>query len=143
MAAGSDGPIPLTQAVGTHVLADLVDASRLDDPGHVETVLRECVTVAGASLLYIYVHHFDSAGGVSGVAVLAESHISFHSWPEHRFAAVDIFMCGTADPDRAIPVLRKGFSPKRIITHEFKRGRAAFVPVDRSLRITQAWRDGA
>ncbi|WP_416973965.1 adenosylmethionine decarboxylase [Streptomyces sp. 4F14] len=130
------GPPPVTpapfpggeQGAGTHILADLVGASRLDDPAHAETVLRDCAQAAGALLLYVHVHHFGRGGGVSGVAVLAESHISVHSWPEYQFAAVDLFMCGAAEPNKAIPVLQAGFQPERIIAQELVRGRGALIP---------------
>ncbi|WP_223006769.1 adenosylmethionine decarboxylase [Streptomyces roseirectus] len=124
-------PVPVLsddQGAGTHLLADLVGASRLDDPAHAETVLRECARAAGALLLYVHVHHFGRGGGVSGVAVLAESHISVHSWPEYRFAAVDLFMCGTAEPNKALPVLQAGFSPERIVAQELVRGIGALMP---------------
>ena len=61
---------------GTHLIIDLVRAERLDDLEHIEATLRRCVEVAGATLLHIHLHHFTPNGGVSGVAVLAESHIS-------------------------------------------------------------------
>ncbi|MFI9504657.1 adenosylmethionine decarboxylase [Nocardia sp. NPDC052566] len=120
--------LPQLRAAGTHLLVDLIGASKLDDPELVEQVLRDCVRATDATLLYIYVHHFGGAGGVTGVAVLAESHISIHSWPEHDFAAVDIFTCGVTDPEMAIPVLEANFRPKRVTVQWIKRGRAAFVP---------------
>ncbi|GLW20619.1 adenosylmethionine decarboxylase [Microbispora triticiradicis] len=123
MSHASAGPLSSDEAAGIHILADLIGASRLDDPEHVEKVLRECVTAAGASLLYVYVHHFDRGEGVTGVAVLAESHISIHSWPEYRFAAIDIFMCGSAQPDKALPVLDAGFRPTEMVTRRFERGK--------------------
>ena len=64
-------------------------------------------------------------GGVSGVAVLAESHISIHTWPEASYAAIDIFMCGNAKPDACIPVLREAFQPKNIAVGEHLRGQGA------------------
>ena len=79
---------------GTHLIIDLVRAERLDDLEHIEQTLRRCVEVAGATLLHIHLHHFTPNGGVSGVAVLAELHISIHSWPEYGYAALDVFMCG-------------------------------------------------
>ena len=63
--------------------------------------------IAGATLLHIHVHPFSPYGGLSGVAILAESHISFHSWPEARFASWDIFMCGATEPEKAIQLLQQ------------------------------------
>ena len=108
---------------GTHVLVDLWGASRLDDMAHIEAAMREAVEVCGATLLHIHLHEFTPNGGVSGVAVLAESHISVHTWPEHEFAAFDVFMCGACDPRLAVPVLEKYFGPDRVETTDQMRGR--------------------
>jgi S-adenosylmethionine decarboxylase len=110
---------------GTHLIVDLVKAERLDDLAHIEATLRRCVEVAGATLLHIHLHHFTPNGGVSGVAVLAESHISIHSWPEHGYAALDIFMCGETRPHEAIEVIRESFRPERVIVTEHLRGSEA------------------
>ena len=110
------------KCAGAHLIVDLFEADRLDDIDHIEDTLRRCVAAAGATLLHIHLHHFEPNGGVSGVAVLAESHISIHSWPEANYAAVDIFMCGTANPDACIPVLREAFAAKRVAVSELLRG---------------------
>jgi S-adenosylmethionine decarboxylase len=113
------------RCAGAHLIVDLYDAERLDDIDHIENVLRRAVTAARATLLHIHLHHFEPNGGVSGVAVLAESHISIHTWPENGFAALDVFMCGKADPDACIPVFREGFRPKNVVLGENLRGRGA------------------
>lgn len=110
------------RCAGTHLIIDLYDARRLDDIDHIETAMRDCVDASGATLLHIHLHHFEPNGGVSGVAVLAESHISIHSWPEHRYAALDVFMCGEAEPEACIPVLRQAFVPRRLAVSEILRG---------------------
>jgi S-adenosylmethionine decarboxylase len=108
---------------GLHLIVDLIGAERLDDLEHIEETLRRCVEAARATLLHIHLHRFTPNGGVSGVAVLAESHVSIHSWPEHGYAALDVFMCGETEPHRAVDVLRFAFSPKRIIVKELLRGK--------------------
>jgi S-adenosylmethionine decarboxylase len=110
------------RCAGAHLIVDLYNADRLDDVDHIEETLRHCVTAAGATLLHIHLHHFEPNGGVSGVAVLAESHISIHSWPEANYAAIDIFMCGRANPDACVPVLRKAFNAERVAVSELLRG---------------------
>ncbi len=85
--------------------------------------LRQAATRAGATILHSHFHHFTPNGGVSGVVVLAESHISIHTWPERRFAAIDIFMCGACNPYDAVPVLRQTFHPDRVDLSEERRGR--------------------
>jgi S-adenosylmethionine decarboxylase len=112
------------RCAGTHLIIDLFGASRLDDLKHISETLRRCVQVAGATLLHIHLHHFTPNGGVSGVAVLAESHISIHSWPEAGYAALDVFMCGGADPHAAVEVLKAAFQPERTVVKEHLRANA-------------------
>jgi S-adenosylmethionine decarboxylase len=107
---------------GTHLIIDFWEAGNLDDLQLMEAVLRAAVEASGATLLHIHLHHFTSSGGISGVAVLAESHISVHTWPERDFAAFDIFMCGGAEPERAIPVLKNAFKPGRLQVNKQLRG---------------------
>ncbi len=107
---------------GVHLIIDLHEAERLDDLAHVERALRDCIAASGASLLHIHLHHFTPNGGVSGVAVLAESHISVHTWPECGFAAFDVFMCGNTRPHRTVEVLKRAFRPGRISVSEHLRG---------------------
>ncbi|MDA0997873.1 MAG: adenosylmethionine decarboxylase [Proteobacteria bacterium] len=108
---------------GTHLIIDVYGGSRLDDLDHVEAALRKAVTAADATLLHIHLHHFTPNGGISGVAVLAESHISIHTWPECGYAALDVFMCGAANPHATIEILREAFEPDRIALEEHLRGR--------------------
>src|SRR5260370_10165405 len=112
------------RCAGVHLLIDLYEARRLDDIEYVEATLRRCVEASRATLLHIHVHHFQP-NGVSGVAVLAESHISIHTWPYSGYAAVDVFMCGDADPDKCVPVLQEAFAAKRIEVNEVRRGEEA------------------
>jgi S-adenosylmethionine decarboxylase len=109
------------RCAGAHLIIDLYGGKRLNDIDHIEETLRKCVTAAGATLLHIHLHHFQP-NGVSGVAVLAESHISIHTWPEAGYAALDVFMCGKANPDACVPVLREAFKVKRIAVSELLRG---------------------
>ncbi|MCR9257057.1 MAG: adenosylmethionine decarboxylase [Alphaproteobacteria bacterium] len=108
---------------GTHLIIDLWGADRLDDIDHISAALRECVEKAKATLLHIHLHHFTPNGGVSGVAVLAESHISIHTWPEKNYAALDVFMCGDSEPHRAIDVLKEAFGPDSVEVGEHRRGK--------------------
>lgn len=107
---------------GVHLLVDLHGAEGLDDANVIDGVLRRSAAAAGASVLSSHLHAFAPTGGVTGVVILAESHISIHTWPEHSYAALDLFMCGDADPHRAIPLLRKAFRPDRVEVTEHLRG---------------------
>lgn len=107
---------------GSHLIVDFFGAEGLDDLERMESGLRRAVEAAGATLLHIHLHHFTPNGGISGVAVLAESHISVHTWPECDYAAFDIFMCGDARPERGAEVLAETFRPARTEVVEHRRG---------------------
>ncbi len=107
---------------GMHLLIDLWGASRLDSPELIDETLCAGALAAGATILHSHFHHFTPNGGVSGVVVLAESHISIHTWPERGFAAVDVFMCGCCDPHKVVPFLRAAFSPSIVDVSDQRRG---------------------
>jgi S-adenosylmethionine decarboxylase len=108
--------------LGLHVIAEFFDASGLIDEAPVTTVLRDAAAKAGAMVLDVKLHDFGDRSGFTGVALLAESHISIHTWPEHGYAAIDIFMCGDVDPLLSLDVLRRYFDPKRETVQVLKRG---------------------
>jgi S-adenosylmethionine decarboxylase len=107
---------------GSHLIIDLWEAEGLADRERIEAALIDAVTAAGATLLHIHLHTFEEGGGISGVAVLAESHISVHTWPEKGYAAFDVFMCGDAQPRKALDVFKRAFEPGRVVVGEHKRG---------------------
>ena len=107
---------------GTHLIIDLYGAKRLDDPAHIEEVLVRAAREAGATVLSADFHHFTPNGGVSGVVVLSESHISIHTWPERDFAALDVFMCGDCRPIDTLATFKEAFEPERIGVNELRRG---------------------
>jgi len=106
---------------GTHILLEFWGARHLDDLKRTEKALTDAVSACGANLLKIMLHKF-SPNGIAGVAVLSESHISIHTWPEFGYAALDIFTGSKVNPHAAIPALRKAFAPKRVELSEHKRG---------------------
>ncbi|ONN64004.1 MULTISPECIES: adenosylmethionine decarboxylase [Herbaspirillum] len=103
-------------AQGRHLLADLdgVAAASLTRPALVEALLREAAAAAGATVLQAHFHHFGPGQGVTGVLLLAESHLSIHTWPEEQFAALDIFLCGAAQVERALEVIVSGLQPRQV-----------------------------
>jgi len=111
---------------GRHLLADLhgILPDKLDDPSIVQDLLQESALAAGAAVLSCHFHSFGSRQGVTGVVLLAESHISIHTWPEYGFAAVDIFMCGAAQPERALEVLQRTFAATGSTIKTISRGLA-------------------
>ena len=114
-----DSRSAVTEVVG-ELEVELVQA--LEATAVDREALRAAVDACRATLLELKLHRFSPNGGISGVAIVAESHISIHTWPERAYAAVDIFMCGGADPYLAIPVLRAALEPEQLQLNEQKRG---------------------
>ena len=110
---------------GRHLFIDLWGATRLDDQQHIEETLCNAARAANATILESRFHQFSDTGGVSGVVILAESHISIHTWPERDFAALDVFMCGQCNPHKAVPVLKEAFAPTSVLVNESRRGLVA------------------
>ncbi|WP_029953871.1 adenosylmethionine decarboxylase [Achromobacter sp. DH1f] len=106
------------------MLADFrgVDAGLLADVAALERELVAAAQAAGAQVLSAHFHHFGAGAGVTGVVMLSESHISVHSWPEHQFAALDIFMCGAARPEQALERLRAALAPLTVRVTTVDRG---------------------
>ncbi len=109
---------------GRHLLLDLsgVTASILSDADRIERLLRAAAELAGATPLGAQFHHFGEGAGVTGVVILQESHISIHTWPEHGFAALDIFMCGNARPEEAARHVVERIGPARHQQRIIERG---------------------
>lgn len=111
---------------GQHLLADFhgIAASVLRDAAGLEKLLTEAALQAGARVLFSRFHVFGEGGGVTGVVLLAESHISIHTWPEEGFAAADVFMCGDARPEKALDAMRVALKPGRCEMRSIARGDA-------------------
>jgi S-adenosylmethionine decarboxylase proenzyme len=111
-------------ALGRHLLLELKDCDRdvLDDLEFLRGCLCETAEKIGATVLNNVFHKFCPQG-VSGVVVIAESHLCVHTWPEYGYAAVDIFTCGTTiDPNDAIDILVKKLGARDHTSTEIKRG---------------------
>ncbi|MGY8678533.1 adenosylmethionine decarboxylase [Bradyrhizobium sp. UFLA05-153] len=104
------------------MLIDLWGARNLDDPVIAEDAIRKAVRAASATLLHLHVHKFCPGHGVSAIALLAESHITLHTWPERSYAAADVFVCGNCDPASAVPILVEAFQPEHSDVRRFRRG---------------------
>lgn len=113
-------------AIGHHILADLhgVDAAVLRDGPVLDRLLCRAALDAGAHILSSHFHSFGDGAGITGIVLLAESHISIHTWPELGLAAVDIFMCGASNGERALQVLVHDLAPADSQVTVTDRGRA-------------------
>jgi len=109
-------------ALGKHLIADFYGARALLDPAPAHEVFARAALAANATLLDVNLHDFGDRAGFTGVALLAESHISIHTWPEYDHAAIDIFMCGQADPYKALHVLEAYFAPTSSNVQMIERG---------------------
>jgi len=110
-------------ALGHHLLAEFTgcDAASLADLQGITSAMLEAAKASGATIVTHSFHHF-SPHGVSGAVIIAESHLAIHTWPEHQFAAVDYFSCGSVDTAAALDVLRTAFSAAAIETLTLTRG---------------------
>ncbi|MEE9257267.1 MAG: adenosylmethionine decarboxylase [bacterium] len=110
-------------SLGRHILAEFYecDPAMLNDTGAIERAMNEAAAASGATVVQSVFHMF-SPHGVSGVVVVAESHLAIHTWPEYGFAAVDYFTCGEVDAGAAIRCLRAKFGAERVSQREIERG---------------------
>ena len=107
---------------GDHILAELTGCSNLNESTQLEAVLRAAAVAAGATVLSVTVHQFEPFG-MTGVAVLQESHISVHTWPEYGYASIDVYTCGThVHIEKALDQLKKFFEPENVHVVSVKRG---------------------
>jgi S-adenosylmethionine decarboxylase len=110
------------KGVGTHLVLELWGCENLNSPEIVEQALREIVDATDVTLLDLRVYPFQPIG-VTGVAIVSESHIMIHTWPENGYAAVDIFTCGEErDLKGAMQVVRQHFRPDRVQMMHITRG---------------------
>lgn len=113
--------------VGTgssHVILEYwgVSPSILKDRMQISKLLKKAAKEGKAHILHSHFHHFGSEYGVTGIVVLAESHISIHTWPEEGYAAVDIFMCGNCNPLLSANYLQKILDAKSFHMLRLERG---------------------
>ena len=114
----------MAKTLGLHILADLygVDADRIDRVEDIRDLLESAVKVANLTKISSHYYQFQPHGA-TGVVLLAESHISIHTWPEHGLATVDVYTCG--DPTkayRAMDYIINTLEPKRVDKQIHDRG---------------------
>ena len=108
--------------IGKHIIIECegehADLSEVD----LESILSRAALAAGASILSAHFHRFGPQLGVTGVLVLAESHITVHTWPEHNYAAFDVFLCGECQPELAVEVIISAAKTNQVTTKTIIRG---------------------
>jgi|SRR3989339_26942 len=110
--------------LGRHVIVELYecDPAKLNDRELIENAMVRSALAAGATIVSATFHQF-APQGVSGVVVIAESHLSIHTWPELGYAACDLFTCGkSVDPWKAFDLLRQALDCQRSDEKELQRG---------------------
>jgi S-adenosylmethionine decarboxylase len=113
-----------SSAIGTHVTIDVFGITGLDDVEHVETTLTRCVEAAGASLQHLHLHPVPGSSGISGVAVLDDGHISFHSRPGEGYAALDVSTFGGNESQLWLAAARVAFGESKLVSRVHNRGKA-------------------
>ncbi len=117
------------KSLGRHVLVEFYgcDADRLNSVELIERSMKEAALNSGATIVESVFHLF-SPHGVSGVVVIAESHLAIHTWPEYQYAAVDLFTCGdSVDPWVAFEYLKEALKAENMFTMEMRRGQLHHV----------------
>ncbi len=114
---------PIKNTFGQHFLVEFLQCNA-ETLKNVETVKLNLLKSAQESNATIVSHHFHQfqPDGVSGVILIEESHFSIHTWPEHQYAAFDVFTCGPMDPNIAIDVLKQAFEAKTVNIKTIARG---------------------
>lgn len=112
------------RTLGRHILIEYYgcDAEIIEDNKTIEKMMNEAARVSGATIVDSVFHHFNPYG-VSGAVIIAESHLTIHTWPEYGYASVDVYTCGdTVDPWLAVNYLEKAFKATRSESFEIPRG---------------------
>ncbi len=111
-----------TRYAGRHLMVDMWGAKNLNHLENVRNALLESINACGANLIELMLYQFTPNGGITGAAVLSQSHLCIHTWPEESFVAIDLFVCGLNEPTLILPVLQAAFLPERVEVREHKRG---------------------
>ncbi len=126
--ADSNRPPPPSKvpAGGSHLILELVvdceSVDQLTDTNVLQHICSKAARAAGATKISSHFHSFGDQQGVTGVILLAESHLTIHTWPAERYAAIDLFVCGNCNPYYAIAVLENGLNAETTRYQVINRG---------------------
>lgn len=107
--------------LGRHAILDVSGADRPLREAEITSLLADMAKACDATLLRIEMHSFGEGYGMTAIAVLAQSHISLHEWPEYRFVALDIFVCGSSNPEPAVGIIKARFPGAHVATQIIER----------------------
>ncbi len=125
MGAGStETSVKMFNTFGRHVIGELYECipSLLKDLNKITNVVKAAALNAGATIVGDFAHKYDHGNGISYILIVKESHISIHSWPEHRYASVDVYTCGQVDPWQIFNEIARFLSPNVVSAVEVRRG---------------------
>lgn len=114
---------PAVGTEGTHFIVEAAGCSKeiISDPKRIEQIFTNAAKRANMTVKASHFFRFNPAG-VSGAVIVAESHISIHTWPEEGYAAIDVYTCGKSDPERAVDYILKEIGAKHAHVSEIRRG---------------------
>jgi len=105
------------KVVAKHVIGNLLECNEeiLKDETKLLNIIKEAAKISNSKLISLFSHKFEGGEGISAIAIVAESHISIHTYPEYKFALVDVFTCGAhTEPEKAFDYISKELQAKRI-----------------------------
>lgn len=124
----SPTPFPTQLTLGRHIIAEFWRCRNREPLCELKQVLKQKVSEAGATLLHLRTHRFIP-DGFSALALLAESHVSIHAWPEYGYVAVDVFTCGGVNPEIIVEGLKAFLQPEESAKITLERGRGPLMVI--------------
>jgi len=112
----------MNTVMGQHLLIECRGEHASLTRDNLKELMTKAANASGATIIASHFHQFGGHGGVTGVLMLAESHITVHTWPEAQYAAFDVFMCGNADPSVAANMIAQRFPTADVCIKKVDRG---------------------
>ena len=107
--------------VARHLLVEIIGSASLNEKETMEEFLQDLAQIYGGEILALQVYQFQPFG-LSALLVMPESHVAVHTWPEHSYAALDIFLKMDLEPQDSVPLIEQYFAPQDVKIKELERG---------------------
>lgn len=111
----------VSEAPPRHLIIEIIESQNLNNVELMENFLSELAAAYQGEILGLKVHRFQPYG-LSALMIMPESHVAVHTWPEYRYASIDIFLQGTTDPAQSVPLIERYFQPGEVKVIELERG---------------------